>query len=108
MISAFECEETESIATSSRRVCSTVILVWSAPACRRFGLEFRLQAVLRMSLLSPPQGVTPNSSTPQSLLQLIEALNDFFLHEVLPFRDDWLAADNNFADCRTRCRKDYA
>lgn len=49
---------------------------------------------------SPRAGRPGHSSTPKSLLQVIELLDDFFLSQMLSLRDDGLAADDYFADGR--------
>src|SRR5260221_1974394 len=47
-------------------------------------------------------------STPKSLLQVIESLDDFFLHQMLAVGNDWPARDNNLPHRRARKRKDNA
>src|SRR5437763_6088549 len=95
LISELERAETESIATKSASVCSTVI-IWSAPA------SFRSPTMREGRTVALAYAAASDTSTPQSLLQIVESLDHFFLNQVLPFGNDWLTGDYNFAHGRSR------
>src|SRR5881394_495149 len=92
MIVAFEREETESMATSSASVSSTVIF-----GVRRLDGAFH-HTEEEHSGVKPPH----SKSRPQSLLQFIESFDDFFLQQMLSLSYDWFPADHHFADSCAR------
>src|SRR5258708_4539049 len=96
------------MATSWRSVSSTVIVrifvvrrqseastaLWIVIlGTNKAASRYRIAAALQIAL------------APQSLLQIIESLNNFFLNQVLAFRNHRLAAHDDFAHGRACQRK---
>src|ERR1044072_8959463 len=65
--------------------------------------ERRSRSMVRASRSCGQDARAPLS--PESLLQIVELIDDFFLQQVLTLRDDWFTADDHFSDGRTRRRK---
>src|SRR2546423_1261199 len=95
LISELERAETESIATKSASVCSTVI-IGSAPA------SFRSPTMREGRTVALAYARASDTSTPQSLLQIVESLDDFFLNQMAAFGNNRLAGDHDLAHRRSR------